>query len=118
MSSARRESRDEVARWMLEQIRDAYDRGRPVPPAVLDHVRDLLNPPSFEPETNFESPDTLEINTAERAARMGCTPQYVRRLCREGGLLARRHGRDWLITIRGSDGDEKEHGRETLPVRG
>ena len=117
MSSARRESRDEVARWMLEQIRDAYDRGRPVPPAVLDHVRDLLNPPSFEPETNFESSDTLEINTAEMAARMGCTPQYVRRLCREGRLPARRHGWTWLITIRGSDGEE-EGGRDPIPFCG
>jgi len=114
---ARRENRDEVARWRLERIRDAYDRGRHVPPAVLDHVRTLLTPDTFAYESSFESPGILGVGTAEMAARMGCTPQYVRQLCREGRLPARRHGRDWLITIRGTDGEE-DGGREALPVRG
>jgi excisionase family DNA binding protein len=40
---------------------------------------------------------TIEITPVEAATRMGCTPQYVRRLCQDGRLHARQVGRQWLI---------------------
>lgn len=38
--------------------------------------------------------------TAETAARiLGTSVQMVRRLCREGRIVAVKHGRDWAMTM-------------------
>lgn len=53
----------------------------------------------FADETSAPAPATVEIRTAqEMAVVMGCSVQYVRRLCASGALHARRAGRSWLIT--------------------
>lgn len=43
----------------------------------------------------YWTPDTIAIE-AKRQGR-GVTPQYVRRLCRQGRIKASRPGRDWII---------------------
>ncbi|MEU9183359.1 helix-turn-helix domain-containing protein [Streptomyces sp. NPDC048484] len=39
----------------------------------------------------------MEIGASELAERMGCSPEYARRLARSGRVPARRVGRTWLI---------------------
>ena len=40
---------------------------------------------------------TVEISTDHAAQLLGCSAEYVRRLCRSGRLAGRRIGRAWLI---------------------
>lgn len=40
---------------------------------------------------------SVEIGASELAERMGCSPEYARRLARSGRVPARRVGRTWLI---------------------
>ncbi|MBT2207026.1 excisionase family DNA-binding protein [Actinomadura sp. NEAU-AAG7] len=44
-----------------------------------------------------EPPAMVEISVRTAAEDMGASPEYVRRLCRDGRLRARRVGRTWLI---------------------
>jgi excisionase family DNA binding protein len=37
------------------------------------------------------------MTTAEAAARLGITPEAVRKAIKRGRLVATKHGRDWLI---------------------
>jgi excisionase family DNA binding protein len=39
----------------------------------------------------------VEIGISDAAQRLGCSPEYVRRLARRGRLSARRVGRTWLV---------------------
>ncbi len=41
----------------------------------------------------------VELSVAQTAARLGCSAQWVRALCRAEKLPARRAGRDWLIQL-------------------
>lgn len=52
----------------------------------------------FPDETPPPAQVTVEMTACEVAAVMGCSPQYVRRLCASGVLRARRAGRQWMIT--------------------
>lgn len=45
----------------------------------------------------------LEITTEEAAMRMHCSAQYVRRLCVQGRIPARRVGSQWLVDSAGID---------------
>ncbi|MGS2640256.1 helix-turn-helix domain-containing protein [Streptosporangium sp. G12] len=54
--------------------------------------------PGFRSETPEPRPAIVEITVMGMASEMGCSPQYVRRLCASGVLRARRVGRQWLIT--------------------
>lgn len=55
-----------------------------------------------------------EMTATEVAGQMGASPEYVRRLCREGRLRARRPGHEWLIE-RGPDGRAVREDRPTPP---
>jgi excisionase family DNA binding protein len=39
----------------------------------------------------------VEIGISDAAQRLGCSPEYARRLARRGRLSARRVGRTWLV---------------------
>ncbi|MEU4190062.1 helix-turn-helix domain-containing protein [Streptomyces griseoluteus] len=39
----------------------------------------------------------MEVGISDAAARLGCSPEYARRLARRGRLSARRVGRTWLV---------------------
>lgn len=53
----------------------------------------------------------MNLTTTEAAARLGITVWRVCQLCQAGTLVARKHGRDWII-----DGAEVErHARERKP---
>ena len=59
-----------------------------------EHLLDLTGsddgtPPAVSP--------TVEISTDHAAQLLGCSAEYVRRLCRSGRLAGRRIGRAWLI---------------------
>jgi excisionase family DNA binding protein len=43
------------------------------------------------------SPVRVEIGISDAAQRLGCSPEYARRLARRGRLSARRVGRTWLV---------------------
>jgi excisionase family DNA binding protein len=45
----------------------------------------------------------LELTPREAAMRMNCSEQYVRRLCSQNRIPARRVGRLWLIDADGID---------------
>lgn len=49
------------------------------------------------PKPAIEQPARLELTPKEAAMRIGCTEQYVRRLCSQNRITARRVGRLWLI---------------------
>ncbi|MFH9293843.1 helix-turn-helix domain-containing protein [Streptomyces sp. NPDC017520] len=51
----------------------------------------------FAEETEAAGPVSVEVSAREWAERVGCSPQYVRRLARTGRVPARRIGRAWLI---------------------
>lgn len=55
-----------------------------------------------------------EMTVTEVTGQMGASPEYVRRLCREGRLRARKPGREWLIE-RGPDGRPVREDRHTCP---
>lgn len=42
-------------------------------------------------------PVSVEVGISDAAARLGCSPEYARRLARRGRLSARRVGRTWLV---------------------
>lgn len=54
--------------------------------------------PGFVNETSTPTPGTVEETASQVASVMGCSVQYVRRLCAAGVLPARRVGRQWMIT--------------------
>lgn len=105
-----------LADWLKAHAREDVDRGRPVPPIVLDLIRELLQPErSSENGTKSVAPETIDVGVNEMAFHMGCSPEWVRRLCRAGRLNARRLGRrDWLITVEGFDGQQQHHGGADL----
>lgn len=94
-------------------IRDLTTRvradGGEVGPAVrrvlyaLHTAAQLPDTPSLEQSSgNGTSPNPAatveEVTVNEAAALLGCTPEYVRRLARNGTLTGRRHGaRAWAI---------------------
>lgn len=51
----------------------------------------------------------VEISTSAAAASLGCSAEFVRRLCRSERLSGRRIGRAWLIDA--ADLDRYRHGR-------
>ncbi|MGW1799155.1 helix-turn-helix domain-containing protein [Streptomyces sp. NPDC001984] len=53
--------------------------------------------PGFPTETPTAPAATVELGMGEVAALLECSPQYARRLAREGRLRARRAGRIWLV---------------------
>lgn len=69
--------------------------------------------PAFADETPPHPPGKLEISTSEAAELLGCSPQYVRSLCRSGALAGRRIGSTgpWLIDQ--ARLDAWRHGTET-----
>lgn len=56
-----------------------------------------------------------EMTTGELAKRWGKTPQYIRLLCREGYLKARKIGRDWIIDRRNIEEHEKARNGKGAP---
>ncbi|MFV2102810.1 helix-turn-helix domain-containing protein [Micromonospora sp. LOL_024] len=52
---------------------------------------------SSGPGTPTATTPMVEISTHEAATLMGCSAEYVRRLCRSGVVIARRIGPAWLI---------------------
>ncbi|ADP78344.1 helix-turn-helix domain-containing protein [Pseudofrankia inefficax] len=58
--------------------------------------------------TGHQRAEHRGLSVAEAAARMGCTPSYVRRLARRGAIPARRSGGVWIVTE--TPGDDDEHG--------
>ncbi|MFF0243963.1 helix-turn-helix domain-containing protein [Streptosporangium sandarakinum] len=64
----------------------------------------------FLDETPAVVSGMVEVTATDMASFMGCSPQYVRRLCASGVLRARRVGRQWLIhhpaTRNGEHGSE------------
>ncbi|MFI6331906.1 helix-turn-helix domain-containing protein [Micromonospora chersina] len=64
----------------------------------------------FATETTEAAGPMVEISTDDAAALLECSPQHVRRLCRSGGVSARRAGRRaWLIDA--ADLDRYRHRR-------
>ncbi|WP_262015650.1 helix-turn-helix domain-containing protein [Micromonospora sp. Mcm103] len=64
----------------------------------------------FATETPNPAGRIVEISTDDAAALLECSPQHVRRLCRSGGVSARRAGRRaWLIDA--ADLDRYRHRR-------
>lgn len=47
--------------------------------------------------TSGGGPVRVEVGISDAAARLGCSPEYARRLARGGRLSARRVGRTWLV---------------------
>lgn len=47
--------------------------------------------------TPTAAPVRVEISTDTAALALGCSVEYVRRLCRSGRILGRRIGRAWLV---------------------
>ncbi|MEV4863097.1 helix-turn-helix domain-containing protein [Streptomyces ossamyceticus] len=88
-------------------VRDLTTRVRTDGGEVSPHVRQLLYAlhtadqqqpaPGFPTETPRVPAATVELGMREVAALLECSPQYARRLAREGRLTARRTGRIWLV---------------------
>lgn len=91
----------QLADWLIAAARDAAMRGRPVPPCVIEHIRDLRQAGRMSDTGRAETgPAIIEVSTDEAARILGCTPRHVRRLCQAGRLSARRAGRRaWMITL-------------------
>lgn len=99
-----------IARALLDQARSTGEQPTPAARdllvALADAARHPVEPlsrPSFENETRDNPAPTMEISTDAAAHLLGCSAQYVRRLCRAGQLQGRRIGRAWLITQRSLD---------------
>lgn len=71
--------------------------------ALAAAERQPATPPAFVNETPPAPSAKLEISTSEAARILGCSPQYVRQLCRSGALAGRQIGRTWLIDPAGLD---------------
>lgn len=100
----------EAAGWLLALLRSAPDaQERHIPDWFRHLVRDIINPePTFEKESDSDTPETVEVGVTEMARYLGCSPQWVRHLCRTGRLPARRIGRrDWLIATREHHDDDR-----------
>ncbi|WP_327430934.1 helix-turn-helix domain-containing protein [Streptomyces sp. NBC_01236] len=87
-------------------VRDLTTRvradGGEVSPAVRRllyalHTAEQQDAPGFPTETPSVPTATVELGMREVAALLECSPQYARRLAREGHLQARRAGRIWLV---------------------
>ncbi|MFG1617358.1 helix-turn-helix domain-containing protein [Nonomuraea wenchangensis] len=102
------DARGSIAHWISQHAHEDALKGRPLPPGLAALVQQLLQPRSSPERTKQRPPATVEISTAEQAARMGCTERYVQRLCQAGRLPARRIGRTWLITQEDAHDDEDE----------
>lgn len=100
--------RGSIAHWISQHAHEDALKGRPLPPGLRDLVQQLLQPRSSPGRTKPRPPATVEISTAEQAARMGCSKRYVQRLCQTGQLPARRVGRTWLITTEDAHNGEDE----------
>lgn len=53
----------------------------------------------FSRETKSADVEMIEVSTIDMARSMGCSRQYVARLCARGVLPARRIGQQWLIMV-------------------
>ena len=67
-------------------------------------------PAGSVPGTPLPSPGTVEIVTGEAAALLGCSSEFVRRLCRTGRLRARRDRWEWRIDA--CSLDDYRHGEQ------
>ncbi|ULR50593.1 helix-turn-helix domain-containing protein [Streptomyces deccanensis] len=73
------------------------------------HAADQQDTPGFPTETPTAPADTVELGMREVAALLECSPQYARRLARNGSLPARRAGRIWLVDPTALDAFRKGH---------
>lgn len=60
-------------------------------------IREACRVPLPEPVSGVRG--KVEVGAADAAQIMGCSPEYVRRLARNGRLAARRLGTVWLIDV-------------------
>jgi excisionase family DNA binding protein len=67
--------------------------------ALLRELDAVARSPYGSTPSAGASGDESWLSIAEAAAAMGCSPQYVRRLCRAGRVTARRVGREWLVSL-------------------
>ncbi|MGW3352570.1 helix-turn-helix domain-containing protein [Nonomuraea rubra] len=96
---------------MRALAREVREDGGTIPPGIATFLRALhtaIEPPGFADETPAGHPAIVEITAGEMAGLMGCSPQYVRRLCASGVLRARRAGRLWLIRTDGQGHHDDE----------
>jgi excisionase family DNA binding protein len=99
----------DLAHWLISHARQDAEAGRPLPPGFGDLVRGILDPyTSSHTGTKIAAPATVDLSVEQMAEHMGCSPRYVRRLCQQGKLTARRTGRrSWTITVQ-----EQPHGQD------
>lgn len=100
----------EAAGFLLWLLRSAPGiEERHIPEWFGDLVRNIAVPePTFDNESDSGTPGTVEVGVTEMARYLGCSPQWVRHLCRTGRLPARRIGRrDWLITTQEHHDDDR-----------
>lgn len=99
----------EAAGFLLALLRSVPDaQERHVPEWFADLIRDIV---VIEPTSVFGSessaPETIGVGVTEKAIELGCSPEWVRHLCRTGRLPARRIGRrDWLIATQEPHDDD------------
>lgn len=82
-----------AARLGLAEL-DRRDGGLPAVPGLAALLDELGAVASARPLAMVEA---RPVTAAEAAAAAGVSPQRIRQLCASGQLIARRHGRDWLI---------------------
>ncbi|MGI5325520.1 helix-turn-helix domain-containing protein [Actinomadura nitritigenes] len=108
---------------MRALTREAREDGGTIPPGITGFLSDLAaatdrTPPGSAAGTDPGVPGTVEVSAAEMAEAMGASREYVRRLCRDGRLPARRIGRTWLIEIERNRVAEDRNGlAEDTPSR-
>lgn len=102
-----------LAAWLAHHAYEDRLRGRPIPPGLDTYVRALLYPRSSDIGTNCGPSGNVEITTTQMAGRMGCSDRYVRKLCYQGKLPARRTGSGWLITTSQETDAHGDHETDT-----
>jgi hypothetical protein len=92
-----------ITEWLIAHARADVERGRPVPDAVLNHIRTLVSGARAD-ETG--PAETIEIGVPEMARRTGYAVSTIRDRCARGIYDAYRDGRDWRIRIKGRHGED------------
>ncbi|MDG4788094.1 helix-turn-helix domain-containing protein [Micromonospora sp. WMMD1102] len=101
-----------VRRFLVEVLREHIRSDGGAPSAAARELLFVLaraehhhdQAAEFATETPTPAGPKVEISTTEAAAVLGCSVQFVRRLCRSGGVSARRAGRrTWLVDVASLD---------------
>lgn len=86
--------------------------GGAVPRALTQLIAELAGSPPGTPRATMEAPAWLTCGQA--AELTGTSARYVRRLAGAGRLIARRHGRTWMVDRQSATeyGRTRGHGRD------